>query len=258
MRPLIVLTTTTYAAAEYRVPQVMLGSPYVQAIESFGATSLLLTPAHHRESIDRILGLAHGLVLTGGEDVDPARYGQQPHPQLGMLNPQRDAMELAAVEAALARRLPVLAICRGFQLLNVAFGGTLYQDLPSQREGRVVHEQSAPIGHRWHGARVEPGSRLEEILGEPELSINSFHHQGIDRLGEGLRPLVWAEDGLVEGVEAVDYPWVFGVQWHPERGEADAPGDPLHPDRRLFDAFVAAAREYAGGVRKSESASLRA
>ena len=248
MRPLIALTTTIYQGTEYRVPQLMLGSPYVAAVESVGGTPLLLTPAHQEASLRSLLELAHGLVLTGGEDVDPARYGEQPHPNLGLVSRPRDAMELAALQIALELDLPVLAICRGLQLLNVGFGGTLYQDLPAQRAGAVVHEQQASIASRWHGARVAPDSRLHRIFGEDELFINSFHHQGVDRLGEGLRPLVWAEDGLVEGVEAPDYSWVIGVQWHPERGEAEAWGDPLHPDHRLFRAFLEAAHAHAEGT----------
>lgn len=246
MRPLIAITTTTYAGSEYRVPQVMLGAPYVQAIEAMDAVPLLLTPLHGRESIERILDEADGLVLTGGEDVDPARYGQRPHEELEAINRERDAMELCALEGAIRRGLPTLAICRGFQIMNVCFGGTLYQDIPSQRPGDIIHEQKAPIGHRWHGAAVEPGSRLAAIFGDTELFINSFHHQGIARLGAGLRPLVWADDGLIEGAEAIDHPWMIGVQWHPERREAQSPHDPDDPDRRLLQAFISAARSYAG------------
>ncbi len=121
-------------------------------------------------------------------------------------------------------------------------GGTLYQDLPSQRPGPISHQQRAAINQRWHRARVEPGSALAEIFGATELHINSFHHQGIDRIAPGLRPTVWAEDGLIEGVEAEEYPWVYGVQWHPERGEAEDPQQPQNPDQRLFWAFIEAAR----------------
>lgn len=245
MRPLIAVTALTYAGDNYRVPQVMLGVPYVNAIEASGGTALLLTPAHGAESIERILDSAHGLMLTGGEDIEPARYGEDPHPKLGSTNPARDAMEFAALEAALERQLPTLAICRGMQLLNVALGGTLYQDLPSQRPGAVVHEQKAAINQRWHEARVEPGSALGEIFGMDELFINSFHHQGVKNLAPEIRATIRAEDGLIEGIEAVEHPWVLGVQWHPERGEANAPGDDRNPDRRLIWAFVEAAREAA-------------
>lgn len=247
MRPRIAVTTSLWTGGRHGLLQVGLGAPYVAAVEAPGGCTLLLTPAHDPASLREIIGIADGLVLTGGEDVDPARYGEEPHPRLETVNPARDAMEFAALAAALGRGIPVLAICRGIQLLNVALGGTLYQDLPSQRSGDLVHAQTAPVGHRWHPARVEPGSGLERIFGASELFINSFHHQGIDRLAPGLRATVWAEDGLVEGVEAEAYPWVYGVQWHPERGEANAPGDPRDPDRRLLWAFVQAAREWRDG-----------
>lgn len=244
MRPTIALTTTSYTGAEYRTPQIMLGSPYARAVERVEATPLLVTPEHGPESIRLLVEMADGLMLSGGEDIDPALYGQEPHPKLQPVHRQRDEMELLALRYALERRMPVLAVCRGFQLLNVHFGGTLYQDLETQRVGGVIHEQDAPISERWHGARPEPGSRLAEIVGANEMMINSFHHQGIDRLGEGLRAVVHSEDGLVEAAEAADYPWVIGVQWHPERGEAEAPGDRRHPDWRLFYAFAEAAREF--------------
>jgi putative glutamine amidotransferase len=248
MRPLIAITTTSYPELDFRVPQVMLGSPYVEAVEWQGV-ALLITPAHSADSLECLISMADGLLLSGGEDVAPEHYGEAPHPNLGITNPDRDAMEFQALRLALRREIPVLAICRGMQLLNVCFGGSLYQDIPSQRPGDILHEQDAPIGHRWHGARVEKGSRLEQIFGTDELFINSFHHQAVKRLGSGLRPLAWAEDGVVEAVEAPDHPWLFGVQWHPERGEAESPGDRRDPDRRLLYAFLqaAAARRTGGG-----------
>jgi len=244
-RPLIVVTTTLAPGGSYNLPSVRLNVQYVTAVEEPGGTALLLTPGHDAQSVARMVEVAHGLVLTGGEDVDPALYGQEPHPELSTVNPARDEVELAALRAALEREIPVLAICRGLQLLNVALGGTLYQDLPSQREGDLLHEQDAPVGHRWHHASVLAGSGLENIFGTRELFINSFHHQGIDELAPSLKPVVWAEDGLVEGVEGRDHPWLYGVQWHPERGEAESPADERDPDRRLFWAFIRAAREYA-------------
>jgi putative glutamine amidotransferase len=243
MRPLILATTSTDSEGR-RTQHVLLGSPYLLAIEQPGATALLVTPAHRAESHERLLELAHGLVLTGGEDVAPSRYGEEPHPRLGTVNFARDEMEFALLEAALRRRMPVLAICRGMQLLNVALGGTLYQDLPSQLGGDLLHEQEASINARWHHAELEEASRLAEIFGSARLHINSFHHQGVKDLAPALRARAWADDGLVEAVEAPDYPWVMGVQWHPERGEAEMEKDRRNPDRRLFWAFTEACREY--------------
>jgi putative glutamine amidotransferase len=239
MTPLIGVTTTLRTPATARGPQVILNAGYVEAVERPGAVAVLLSPAHSQDSLNRLLDTVHGLVLTGGEDVDPARYGQAPHPALGTVTPERDEMEFAVLEGALERGLPVLAICRGLQLLNVALGGTLYQDLPVERpDSIIVHEQEAPIDQRWHAARVDEHSCLHDIFGSSELFINSFHHQAIRTLAPALKATVWAEDGLIEGVESTQHPWVIGVQWHPERGEADLPHDKRDPDRRLMWEFV--------------------
>jgi putative glutamine amidotransferase len=244
LRPLIAVTTTLGTGGSHQLPAVKLNVQYVTAVEEPGGAALLVTPAHDPETVRAIVGMAHGLLLTGGEDVDPRRYGQEPHPSVGDVTPARDAMEMAALDEALRRGIPVLAICRGIQLLNVALGGTLLQDLPSERPGPIIHEQDAPVGHRWHRATVQADSGLHRVFGSDALFINSFHHQGIDRLGEGLAATVWAEDGLVEGVEGTEHPWLYGVQWHPERGEAETPSDQRDPDRRLLWAFVAAARAF--------------
>jgi putative glutamine amidotransferase len=258
LRPLIAVTTTMGSGGSHQLPAVKLNVQYVTAVEEPGGAALLVTPAHDEASVAGIVGMAHGLLLTGGEDVDPARYGQEQHPELGHVTPSRDAVELAALEEAMRRGIPVLAICRGLQLLNVALGGTLFQDLAALRPGPIVHEQEAPVGHRWHAATVEAGSGLHEIFGTGELFINSFHHQGIDRLAPGLRAAVWAEDGLVEGVEGTGRAWMYGVQWHPERGEAEAPSDQRDPDRRLLWAFVDAARRFMdqGGATPAEEGVL--
>ena len=249
MRPIVLLSAGT-SAEGYRTRHVVLGAPYVRAVEPAGATGVIVSPAHAPEAIEQLLELAGGLVLTGGEDIAPSRYGAEPHPALAAVDHARDALEVSLLERALERRMPVLGICRGLQLLNVALGGTLYQDLAAELGGSLVHEQQAPIGARWHGARVEAGSRLAEIFGETELKINSFHHQGIREISPQLRALAWAEDGLVEAVEAPAYPWVMGVQWHPERGEAELRDDRRNPDQRLFWAFVHACREYAAERRR--------
>lgn len=244
MRPLVLATSSTDTGS-YRTQQAMIGAPYLAALQQAGATAVIVTPVHDPASMAHLLDLADGLLLTGGEDVSPHRYGEDPHPALGSVNTARDEMEISMVRGALGRDLPVLAICRGMQLLNVALGGTLFQDLPSQLPGDLLHEQEAPLTAHWHGARIAPDSRLREIFGEPDLRINSFHHQGVRKLAPVLTACGWAEDGLVEAVEAPGYSWVFGVQWHPERGEAELLNDRRHPDRRLFWAFVGACRSRA-------------
>lgn len=236
MKPLVAVTTTVVPeAGPYQRPQVTLYAIYLDVLERVGLGSVLLTPAHSLETLPALLDRCDGLVLTGGEDVDPARYGESPLPGLGLVNPERDEMEFAALRLALERRLPILAICRGCQLLNVAFGGTLYQDLPTQRPGGVRHRQREAWEKRTHVADVVRGSLLSKIVESDRLLINSFHHQGIKDVGEGLEVVAVAEDGTVEALEAPSYPWVLGVQWHPERHEAVAP-EP-DPDRRIFQAF---------------------
>ena len=253
-RPLIAVTTTMWPGGSHGLPRVQLNAQYIHAAEAPGASTILLTPAHSKESIRRILEVCHGLLLTGGEDVEPRRYGQEQLPEVTEVNPERDELEIAAVHEAMRRGMPILAICRGVQLLNVALGGTLWQDVPSQLEGDVLHEQPAGIDERWHAGRVEPGSGLEHVFGTATLFINSFHHQAVRDLAPALVATVWAEDGLVEGVEGRDYPWMYGVQWHPERGEAHGPaGDERDPDRRLFWAFVQAAREFADGAGEAQA-----
>jgi putative glutamine amidotransferase len=168
-----------------------------------------------------------GIVVAGGPDIHPSLYGQEPSERLGPTEPILDGSEIALVRLALERRMPILGICRGMQALNVARGGTLVQDLPH-------HRQTEPGRQATHGVRIEPGSLLAAALGTTETRVNSFHHQAADQLGVGLRPVAWADDGLLEGIEATDRDWVVGVQWHAE-GLLDS--DEQH---RLFDAFLAA------------------
>jgi putative glutamine amidotransferase len=248
-RPLIAVTTTMWPGGAHNLPRVQLNAQYIAAVEASGGTAVLLTPAHPLDSIRRILDACDALLLTGGEDVEPQRYGQERIPEVVEVNPARDEMEIAAVHEAVRRGMPVLAICRGIQVLNVALGGTLWQDVPSQLGGDVLHEQPAGIDERWHSGRVEPGSGLEAIFGTATLFINSFHHQAVRDLAPALAATVWADDGLVEAVEGREHPWMYGVQWHPERGEAHTPaGDERDPDRRLFWAFVQAARDFSAGT----------
>lgn len=254
MRPLVAVTSTIVPeAGPYQRPEIALYAIYVQALERIGLASLLLTPVHGLRSLPALVERCHGLILTGGEDVDPARYGEAPRPGLGIVNRERDLMEFAALKLALERELPVLAICRGCQLLNVCFGGTLYQDLAMERPTALVrHLQTEAWERRTHLVRLEPGTRLARILGSRELLINSFHHQGIKDVGPGLVVAAVAEDGLVEAVESRKHPWVLGVQWHPERHEAAAP-EP-DPDRRLMRAFAEVVRARARRDRRASPA----
>ena len=205
-----------------------LPEPYVAALEAAGARTALLPPAQPVEA-GEVLAPFDGLLLAGGGDIEPARYGAGDHPAQYGLDPDRDELELALARAAVRLGTPTLGICRGVQLLNVAFGGTLVQHLPDG-DGLVQHRDEAK--QALHGLRIEPGSRLAEAVGQVEAEGLSHHHQALDRLGEGFRPVAWAPDGLVEGIER-DQGRTVGVLWHPE---STAQRDPAQ--HRLLRAFV--------------------
>lgn len=248
----VALTTTLeQSAGDYGRPAVFLYTSYIQALEQFDLAPVLITPAHSADATRALLDACCGLVLSGGEDVEPARYGERPSPALGATLGARDEMELRALDHALGLDMPVFGICRGCQVLNVHFGGTLYQDIATERPGHLLHEQLAAWTQRTHSATVQPDSLLHRAVQTDELRINSFHHQAVKALGRELRVVARAEDGLVEAIEHEARSWVLGVQWHPERHEAEAPD--TDPDRRLFAAFRDAARRYAGSVSGSVS-----
>ena len=184
-----------------------------------------------------------GVILTGGGDLDPSYFGQDRHPQCGPADADRDRMEMGLLDLIRASRVPVLAICRGIQVLNVAAGGTLIQDIGSQRPGAVEHYFRAPSprDHPAHEIRIAPHSRLARILGCTTLTTNSIHHQAVDLLGDGLVASAWAPDGIIEALEAADPQderYLIAVQFHPEDLQA------LAPIRRLFASLVKAAHSY--------------
>jgi putative glutamine amidotransferase len=189
---------------------------YLRSVEAAGGIPVALTTAPPQEAPFLLDGV-QALLLTGGSDVDPALYGQAPHPRLGPVLRERDDFELALVREALDRDLPILGICRGHQVLNVATGGTLLQDIPSDLTGGEVHDSERERWQRSHDVRILPGTRLRELLGEDTVAVNSFHHQAVKDLGRGLRvSAVSGKNGVVEGIEAEASRFVLGVQWHPE------------------------------------------
>lgn len=208
---------------------------YLRHVLQAGALPIILPPLG--ESYVSVLDRLDGLVLTGGEDVDPSHYAQPPSPELGEVDPRRDALELSLVKEAVRRGMPVLGICRGAQVLNVALGGTLIQDLPSEKPGPIAHIQETAFQEASHGVVLEAGSRLAAIAGAEKLEVNSYHHQAISTVAPGLRAVAWASDGVVEAVEGQD-DFLVGVQWHPECQRAEFSG-------RLFEAFGEACRAYA-------------
>jgi gamma-glutamyl-gamma-aminobutyrate hydrolase PuuD len=219
-RPLIGITT--YAEPSVRwgvwdVPSAVLPLDYVESVELAGGRPLLVPPSE--AGIEETLDVLDGLVLSGGSDLDPAMYGAEAHAETTGIRAERDSAELALLRAALERDLPVLAICRGSQVLNVARGGDLVQHLPDV-VGDEKHKHT-PGSFADHDVEVEPGTRLGEILGV-HAPVKSHHHQGIGRLGEGLRESARAEDGTVEAVEDPSKRFTVGVLWHPEAGEDGA------------------------------------
>jgi putative glutamine amidotransferase len=215
--------------------RVRLTAAYVTALERAGLIPLIVPPLSSADAAASVLDSVSGLVLTGGEDVDPARYGEQRHEKVRSVNVARDATEAALVEEARARGTPVLAICRGIQILNVALGGTLIQDIPSQCRTDIDHDDEGARNSRTHEVDVEPGSLIARAVGSEHLSVNSFHHQSVKRVADGMKVTARSPDGVIEGIEsAEDDWWVMAVQWHPE--EMTDSAEPW--DRGLFKAFA--------------------
>jgi putative glutamine amidotransferase len=214
--------------------EMTLGLTYMRAVEVAGGLPVALPPLT-MENADELLDHLSGLLLTGGPDVDPSCYGAEPSPELGPTDPVVDAFEIELCRNAYRRRIPILGICRGAQVLNVARGGTLHQHLPDLTGGLVQHRQSEPGTRTTHEVRVSPDSSLARTTGGGPVKVNSFHHQAIDRLGLDLKPVAWAEDGMIEAVEGRGARFVLGVQWHAETlvGEAE--------QLSLFERLVEAA-----------------
>jgi putative glutamine amidotransferase len=228
-----VIGITAYSAratwGAWDAEAVLLPRPYVDAVARAGATPVVLPPLP--DVVGAALPRLDGLILSGGPDVEPVRYGERAGEHTQPPNADRDESELRLLADAVRSGLPVLGICRGMQLLNVLRGGTLYQHLPDV-VGSSVHAPERGVYAR-HPVTVEPGTKLADVLGRTEIDeVPTYHHQGIDRLGEGLVPVARAADGTVEALEDPELPFCLGVQWHPEVGD----------DPALFTALTAAAR----------------
>ncbi len=207
---------------------------YVEALRRAGGRSVLLLPGEEARA-DELLARIDALVLVGGGDVEPMRYGGHDDGTTYGVEPDRDALELDLVRTAAERGVPTLAICRGMQVMNIAFGGTLIQHLPA-RTGLIEHGTPSGQDHRRHPVRIAADSLLASATGADVLDCSTHHHQGVDALGEGLLATGWSEDGLVEAIERGSG-WMLGVQWHPEDTAAVDPAQ-----QRLFDALVERAR----------------
>jgi gamma-glutamyl-gamma-aminobutyrate hydrolase PuuD len=233
LRAIVGITTylTQASFGAWQIDSALVPVDYVRAVERAGGRPLLVPPSD--DAVSETLDALDGLVFSGGSDLGPELYGQKPHPETTGVVPERDSGELALLTAALDRDVPVLAVCRGSQVLNVARGGDLVQHLPEL----VGHEQHrhTPGAFGDHDVVVDAGTQLGDLLGEGNtVPVKSHHHQGFGRLGTGLRASAHAEDGAVEAIEDPAHRFALGVLWHPEAGE----------DMKLFEALVAEASRY--------------
>ena len=231
MRPIVGITSYAENArwGVWEAPAALIPLSYVRAIEAAGGRALLVPPS--AEGIEETLDALDALLLSGGADLDPTSYGAETHPETNGVRPERDRAELALLEGALARDMPVLAVCRGSQVLNVARGGDLVQHLP-ELVGHEGHKQTPGV-FADHDVEVLPDTKLHDVVGD-RAPVKSHHHQGYGHLGDGLREAARADDGTVEAIEDPARRFALGVLWHPEEGE----------DATLFQALVEEARRY--------------
>jgi putative glutamine amidotransferase len=242
--PLIAITTSELrkpGSSEVATPahshepggrrDLALALAYPGAVARGGGAPLIVPPFSSERDVEAILDRVDGVVVSGGPDIHPCLYGEEEHPQLGPTDIGLDRFEIGFVRRALERDLPLLGICRGAEVLNVARGGTLIQHVDG-------HRQTEEARVTTHDVRIEEGSRLAEILGETRAAVNSFHHQAVDKLGGGVRAVAWSDDGVVEGIELAGPDFAIGVQWHAE-GLIDE-----REQCALFSRFAAAAERY--------------
>ncbi len=234
-RPRILLTTSSRSSTQgLRRNDAFTGRNYSEAIARAGGIPLMAASLEPELAAGFLEGI-DGVVFSGGVDVDPIHFGQQPHRDLGSVDVERDRFELALYRAARERNLPILGVCRGFQLMNIAQGGTLHQHLGADFSS-LGHAQGDSGGEPYHTVTLAADSELGRAFGSTEIRTNSYHHQGIDVLGQDLRAVGHASDGLVEAVEGTSGAFLIGVQWHPEMSQAKYP-EQLAP----FTAFIKAA-----------------
>lgn len=222
--PLIGVTTRNARSERYQIDVIQTPRPYSEALVRAGAIPVLVPLNLPLGKLSELLGRLDGLVFTGGGDIEIHRFNGEPHEKLYDLDAERDEIEIQLVRQAAEDHKPFLGICRGLQITNVAFGGTLYTHIPDQLPGALKHTNfpDHPWDYLAHPVQVSEGSRLADILGEPIVQVNSLHHQGIKDLAGNLRAIASAPDGLVEAIELPEHPFALGVQWHPECLPQDA------------------------------------
>jgi putative glutamine amidotransferase len=237
MKPYIGITCGTYRDRDWCPPAQLLRKTYTDAIVAAGGVPFIIPVVEDEEVLRALFERLDGLLISGGGDIDPSRYGEAPLPGLGTTDPLRDNVEIPLARWAIEEGKPLLGICRGVQVINVTLGGTLYQDIPSQIKSGLVHDSSF-TRQDWtymaHDLRLDPHSKLAEIFGTTSFPTNSLHHQSLKDLGQGIRAVGWAPDGVVEAVEGNNGHFLVGVQCHPEALQSAA--DPRW--QALFREFV--------------------
>ena len=240
MRPVIGISGNQSVDASGR-SGLFLGVDYYEAIHAVGGIPLVLTFGGEPDALADLAGRIDGLLLSGGDDVNPQVFGEEPRLGLGSVTPARDALEVELFHRMRELGKPIFGICRGLQLMNAAMGGTLYQDLGREWPGNMQHAQKGPRQHTGHGVQVRPDTRLRAILETDRVLVNTFHHQAVHSLAPGLIATAHSQDGLVEALELPGDEFVLGVQWHPENLWRTMP-----EHRSLFAAFVRAAARAQG------------
>lgn len=215
----------------------MLMPQYITAVQGSGGFPILLPYTTSDEDVERYVSMCDGFIYTGGYDIDPKHYNEPRDEMCGEHEPYRDDIELRSFGPIFESGKPILGICRGEQLINVALGGTLYQDIPSQLGEKFPHRQAEPPLSPSHSVRVLPDTPLYELVGRDEIVANSFHHQSVKKLGEGLEVMAYAEDGIIEAFRHKSHPFLWAFQWHPER-LYHIDGDAV----KIFDKFISAAK----------------
>jgi len=236
MQPIIGITCGT---SDENTNDSRILNDYIFAIENAGGTPIVLPLVQKESSFLEYINIIDGLLLSGGVDLDPSYFGEEPHPALGRVDVARDKIEIFLSAKALSADIPIFGICRGIQTLNVSAGGTLYQDISSQFSNAIKHRQSAPGSHGTHSIEVRIGSKLLDIMGLSDIMVNTFHHQAVKDVAPDFVISATARDGVIEAIESIKNSYAIGVQFHPERMWENSP-----PMFALFKSFVDAAKAY--------------
>ncbi len=234
-----IIGITSYFAVDKGQKLCSVSYDCIKVIKAAGGLPLILPIVKDEKVLDGYVDAIDGLFLTGGEDILPLLYKENPISKVHSISYDRDEFEMSLFKKAYSRGIPILGICRGMQLINVSLGGTLYQDLNTQVINSLGHcPQDSPLDQPYHGVKIEEDSKLYDIFGKADIEVNSLHHQSVKDRGKGLKPSAYSQDGIIEGIESTERDFVIGVQWHPEKL---AEKYPLF--QRIFDSFIGTAKK---------------